>query len=79
MFLLKLFRRPDPLKVFLAIDVIKVEWWANEVNLVPSQDLKLWLSDYPGQYKFGYDKSNGKRWVEFKDKNVAMMCRLTFA
>ncbi len=76
---LNIFRRPDPLKVFLATDAIKVEWWGNEINLVPSAELKLWLMDYSGQYKLSYDKTTGKRWVEFKDKNVAIMCRLAFA
>lgn len=69
----------DALQVKLANDVIQVEVFANELTITPNRDLAEWLIPYKGQYKLGYDPKTGKRWVEFDDKNVAIMCRLVFA
>lgn len=71
--------KKDQLKVFVATNVIEVDSIGGELTLMPNADLREWLVPYRGQYRFGYDSRNGKRWIEFDDKNVAIMCRLVFA
>jgi hypothetical protein len=67
-------------KVFLATGHLDVAFYnRGDIKFMPSAELKEWLLEYKGQYGFKYDPMTGKRWIEFNDNNVAVMCRLVFA
>jgi hypothetical protein len=65
-------------KVFLPLEMIRVDYEFGETFVRPAPSLAQWLFEQGCQYKMGYDNRNGTRWIEFTDKQQAAICKLTF-
>lgn len=47
-------------------------------KMKPSAELELWLRERKPQYRFKQNEYTGAIWIEFKNKEIATLCRLTF-
>lgn len=69
---------PKPTQVCVAARHLKLVQFNGDYEVWPSDELTEFLEDHKGKYTIQYDERIGKRWIDFKDRQTAVLCRLTF-
>lgn len=64
-------------RVFVRTGLIRIDY-QDRWPVVYDQELRLWLNGCECKYELNYDEHTGERWIEFKDRAVALECRLIF-
>ena len=65
-------------KVTLREDAINVRNYSGDFEVYMSVALAEFIRDNDNcQHALHYDERTGDRWIEFKDKQMATICRLT--
>ena len=65
-------------KVFVRTNLIEVAFYNGDIELRPAGELRKWLVENNAEYQAMYNEANGERWLQFKDQQLAIYCKMVF-